>query len=364
MPPLSTQEVLMKNLPKKSNEVNFGKTLTGIEACPDGAGVLCQFSDGSCTGPFDLVVGCDGIKSAAKEYIEKNQITKDPSKREGPDASIYMGIRIRYAVQDDSDSSDNGGPQTLQQFFADGAFALVGKYGNGKNRPPCSAGYLIYLDDDYLGPFKKKGRSQSSGAVAENADWSQDRKRSTEETQKGMLAQVSQFNVPTQDVSDIAANAERFFDLGVYFHNPFSFAGWSKEVPSSNGAYVALCGDAAHAMPPFLGQGSNQAVQDAFCLASKVLEYNDSLDREKIGCQNTDEDESPTHKDLGTLLKEYEKTRWLPTASITLKAAILGYLETGGPNGFYSKFRDAFFLVLSRVGVATKVLLDAATPKV
>lgn len=49
--------------------------------------------------------------------------------------------------------------------------------------------------------------------------------------------------------------------------------------------------------------------------------------------------------------------------SITIKSALIGYLETGGVNGFYSKFRDGFFRTMGVIGVAKKVLLDAATPK-
>ena len=64
------------------------------------------------------------------------------------------------------------------------------------------------------------------------------------------------------------------------------------------------------------------------------------------------------------LLREYESVRWLPTTSITAKATILGYLETGGRAGFYAKFRDAFFSTLTAVGITAKVLMDAATPKV
>jgi hypothetical protein len=49
---------------------------------------------------------------------------------------------------------------------------------------------------------------------------------------------------------------------------------------------------------------------------------------------------------------------------MTVKAAIIGYLETGGRDGFYAKFRDIFFRFLNFVGVPKKVLLDSSVPKV
>ena len=61
-------------------------------------------------------------------------------------------------------------------------------------------------------------------------------------------------------------------------------------------------------------------------------------------------------------MKEYEKIRWFPTTSITVKAAFIGYLEVG-EKGFLSKFRDGFFTVAGKLGIARKVFLDAATPK-
>jgi hypothetical protein len=67
------------------------------------------------------------------------------------------------------------------------------------------------------------------------------------------------------------------------------------------------------------------------------------------------EDKPPN---LNQVLRQYQNVRFSPTASITIKAAILGYLETGGRNGFYGKFRDLFFRILDLAGVPKKVLVS------
>ena len=87
-------------------------------------------------------------------------------------------------------------------------------------------------------------------------------------------------------------------------------------------------------------------------MAAKILEYNSQV-------QRSDPSSKP---DLKTSLKEYENRRWLPTTSITAKAALLGYLEVG-QGCIVGYFRDAFFFVMGKVGVAKKIFVDAATPK-
>jgi salicylate hydroxylase len=345
------QEALAQTLPKDEKmKLQFGKQLVGISSLGED-GAHCEFSDGTTDGNFDLVVGCDGVKSAVKEYIEKGKISPDPSKREGNAAAIYAGIRIAYAVQDGDLSEGVKDKLAVEQTFADGAYVFKGTFGNGPNRAPCNCIFIISMDKDHNGPFgKKKTVSSQVEAAAENADWSQDAKKTNDESRKQMLDQLAATGVGNEQIISTVSKADRFFNLGVYFHNPFSLAGWTKDIPLSGGSFAVLCGDAAHAMPPFLGQGANQSIQDAYCLAQRIRAYNSQLDTEH-------------EQDLKPLLKEYETARWKVTTYITAQAAILGYLETGGPNGFYAKFRDVFFKTLVLLGVPVKVLMDSATPK-
>ncbi len=60
-------------------------------------------------------------------------------------------------------------------------------------------------------------------------------------------------------------------------------------------------------------------VESSCSLAAKIHQYNSQL-------QSDAEDSSNIKQDLMSLLKEYESRRWLPTTSITAKAAFLGEL--------------------------------------
>lgn len=100
-----------------------------------------------------------------------------------------------------------------------------------------------------------------------------------------------------------------------------------------------------------MGQGSNQAIQDAYCLVSKIYEYNANIAQGVEG------------PGLNKLLKEYERIRWFHTFKILLNTCFLGYLETGGENGVFSKFRDLFYKSTGMIGIAQLVLLSAAVPK-
>lgn len=65
-------------------------------------------------------------------------------------------------------------------------------------------------------------------------------------------------------------------------------------------------GDAAHAMPPFLGQGANQAIQDGLCLAQQL---------QLVGSH---------HSDVSDAFKAFEAKRKPHTTQLALKSYFLG----------------------------------------
>ena len=66
---------------------------------------------------------------------------------------------------------------------------------------------------------------------------------------------------------------------------------------------------------------------------------------------------------LKGLVREYQSKRYLHTLQLSLKAFVLGFIETlPGPLG--ALFRDNFFKIMARVGVVSFVFLDGAKPKV
>jgi salicylate hydroxylase len=332
------QRVMHNALPADS-PVQFSKQLVDIRpSSEDQDASECVFADGSTFGPYDLVIGCEGISS-----VTKNTVDGKPS-RSTEKSAIYSGIRIRYAVSylDDDDETS----ASLIQHFGNGAYALNGVYGAGDGGKKTRCIYIVYLDPETLGPFSNPGRSRKRDRVVEeNPDWNEEK---TPRLQQEMIAQLERAGICSKELSDTIMRSEQFFELGSYFHSPFGK--WSGKVDGSN-AWVALCGDSAHALPPFLGQGANQAIQDAFCLTQAVQRYND-------GVANNDD------VSLGDVLADYERIRWPAIFDNLWKAAIVGYLETGGPDGLYSRFRDLLFKSLFLIGFASRVLLSAATPKV
>ncbi len=125
-------------------------------------------------------------------------------------------------------------------------------------------------------PSSSSSSSPDPAPPGENPHWTQDRRASRDRVANCLEVLRSACVPGGDDVGEILRHSDRSFDLGVYLHNPFSRNGWVREVQRAKtdnigrplfgnegtGKFVVITGDASHAMPPFLGQGANQALQE------------------------------------------------------------------------------------------------------
>ena len=259
-----------------------------------------EYADGA-SESFDLVIGADGIDSRAREAVDG-----------GESPPNYSGIRIVFGCTP-SGSQARADVNTAHQWFADGAYCLVFT-GGGDGKKQHNVALCI----------------QDAARRDENAAW-----RAKPAAKEETLALMRDKGMP-QSVIEVTEACDRFFDVGVHYHDVLN--SWSDAFGT-----ITLVGDACHAMPPFLGQGANQAMQDALCIATELS---------KVG------DEHATVKDA---LVAYEGIRKGPTAAIMQSSRFIGALETGA--GPVSLFRDIAFTIAGAFGITGKVFLSGAMPR-
>ena len=301
-----------------------------------------RFADGRHSAPFDLIVGCDGIKSNVRASMF------------GPYASKSSGIRIVFgctgdgvvcaAAEDARPESEHG---EIHQRFGDGCYALV--YTAGGPAGPKQHNVAVCIADDADldenaewrrsdgSAERVSGLSSGSSAASakDDADGGDEDARRNARARSAALSALRRYAMP-KSVTDVAERCDRFFDVGVRYHDPLR--AWSDDL-----GVLALAGDACHAMPPFLGQGANQALQDAWVLAEELGAMRENTAEEKKAA-----------------LRRYEAIRKPPTTAIMLSSRVIGFVETG--SGLVSVARDAAFGVLGRLGIAGKIFLKNAVP--
>ena len=145
------QRLLHEELMKDHNiQVQFGKRLSGLDYSDSDSGISLQFADGGSTGPYDLVVGCDGIKSVVKDFVNTGKTSSDGVDNKGSSPAIYSGIRITFAIQEGDENEDDPSGAQFTQFFGNGAYALTSVYGAGKGKPVAKGAFLIYGESRYV----------------------------------------------------------------------------------------------------------------------------------------------------------------------------------------------------------------------
>jgi len=272
-----------------------------VDVHESASGVRLEFATGEYSPEFDLVVGCDGINSAVRREVTGEAVTQP----------VYSGIRIFFAVA--SAGTYPKPPGEFQQWFGDGVYCLVYTAGSGPDQKDLMA---VCVHQDVK--------------ADENADWQQGA-----DDKAQCMAILKQKGFPAAAVA-MAEASERLFDIGVYYHD--TIPTWSSE------GRVVLLGDSAHAMPPFMGQGANQAIQDAYCLATNLGKVGSEFDS------------------MQSALKAYEDVRKPPTSAIMLTSRLNGFIET--QSGVGATVRDLLFKILGSLGIVGQIFVQNALPRV
>eukprot|EP00899_Mesostigma_viride_P011332 jgi/Mesvir1/2019/Mv06199-RA.1 len=301
---------LADSLPKRT--LRLGKELVDLELKNpggEGGGVTCFFTDGS-SESFDLFVGCDGIKSIVRRKVLAGTTQTKPR---------YSGIVMQYGVTAPlSPPQGAGAPggaghrppgstNTAHQWFGDGAYAL--SYTGGG----------VGAKQDMVVLCRQEKEEKAPGT-------------DMEKMRTDVLSRLERKKMP-QDLINLASVCERFFEVIVYDHEPA--ATWNM------GGCVTIMGDAAHAMTPFIGQGANQAMQDAYSLALKLVDLN-----------------SGKFRSLGEALTAYETVRKNPNAIIMECSRLLGLVET--LSGVGAVGRDCALYASGKLGLGGMIFIGGA----
>lgn len=205
------QRVLAGALPPGT--VQFGRSVVGAVEGPEG--VVIRFADGS-TAEADLLIGADGIHSKIRGVLST------PAAPVSEGVMAYRGLIPAARVPTEIDMRTSAmwlGPQR--------SFLVY----------PVSAGAVLNVvafsptNLDVLESWTAPG--DVGELAAAYAGWD-------------------------QRVLGIIAAMDETFRWGIYDREPLNQ--WS-------GARITLLGDSAHAVTPHLGQGANQAIEDAITLA-------------------------------------------------------------------------------------------------
>lgn len=299
------QRILSEQLEQLGCEVRRGDEYKVINVERDG--VLC-FADASKV-QFDLVIGADGVKS-----IVRNTMNVDNKRR-------YSGFRVYWAVDCHEDFKQSVRDQyikygELKQWFGSGVYVIHYLGGSKGNEVPLLS--IAFQDSSYV---------SNGDGVKENESYM------TSDVLQDGLNKMKRTNMP-QHLLDQYSNAKRLVDTPVY---EYEAKKWSSEEYRT-----VLVGDSGHSITPFLGQGANQAIQDAYVL-SKCIASNDY--------------------DYWAAIKEYEGIRKSPTTALVKASWFVGNLETQR-SALGTFARDNLFKTFFKVGVLQKLFVQSCTPNV
>eukprot|EP01040_Poterioochromonas_malhamensis_P000127 gene127-133_t len=361
-----------------------GKRLKSIEEDKATQKVSLQFDDGTEERDFDLVIGADGVRSKVREYTQQANKTLFSS----IPGFQNTGLRVAQCLTP-LRGSVNADPKTaakLQDLMAKMKHNCSGEIhqwcGDGSNVLTLNVGGIETTHNVFISIYK-----ESSETLHEpNLGWRSANESKSDIKKRLYDAGFDEFHDLHYLLDAVSLTGGQIFEVGIR-DSTSPLRSWS-----SKSGRILLIGDSAHAMSPFLGQGANQALQDAFCLASLIFHYNQGtrlplVDKINSGKVFAFENyylnvffgylycvirrlfdawaiikvSQPTK--IQSLALEFEKRRKFHTFFIAAGSRILGNIQTlGGVPGFW--FKRFFFKLLSALNLVHAILLAPMKPVV
>ncbi|ARJ04306.1 FAD-dependent oxidoreductase [Cnuibacter physcomitrellae] len=212
--------ILVEHAEAEGARLHYGAKVTGLEQAEDG---VTLDIDGAPRGPFDLVIGADGLNSTVRDLIGIE------TKPEPTGMGIWRTFVSRPASVESSE--------------------------------------LYYGGPVYIAGYTPTGEDTMYAFLVEKA---QDRFGvSDEEATRIMLEESRAYDGPWNDIrADLEAGATANYTW---------FTKHVVEEPWNRGRVVVI-GDAAHSCPPTIAQGAAQGLEDAFVLTELLVER-DTLDQ-------------------------------------------------------------------------------------
>lgn len=242
--------------------VRLSAACVGVENRPDGAEL--RFSDGTVVAA-DIVVGADGVRSTIR-----NHMVRDEPRFSGQ--TVYRGLvpaeRVPFL-----------GEAPVSQIWA----------GPGKHFVcyPVAAGRLVNFV-----------------ATVPSTEWHPEFWSEPGKVQD-VIKEFEDWHATVRGVIEAADSITRWA-----LHVRDADFGWSR-------GNVTLAGDAAHPMVPFMAQGANQGIEDAFALAACLRQFTHE-----------------GHEGIATALRRYEAMRRPRAALVQRKSADMARLfhSSGEPS--------------------------------
>eukprot|EP01039_Chlorochromonas_danica_P004086 gene4086-4469_t len=370
--------------------------------------VTLQFGQGvGAEGEFDLVIGADGVQSTVRNFTShpnETVLTYLPFGKWLPGAyGVFpTGLRVAQCILplaaptggrekiNYDEQSTNKLCESFRQHLGDGCNLITLIIGEQDRAYKVLV--VIYPQDSNIVTSSQDRRDRWHPRGAEIIP------ELSKRIQKGGFGRQSTLQYFLQQCSK---QDGLVFDLSIR-DQLLPLRSWSSE-----SGRIVLVGDSAHTTSPFLGQGANQAIQDAFCLVSMIFKVNNATlswpDRDSLVNQSLMRDSTSLNlfnscvvflkwmlylttaplrpiyslwmfglallsrknvpNRLQEAVQEYERIRKQHCFVLTLGARLVGYFDVlGGKLGYLLK--TLFFAMLQWTGLGKWIFLAPIRPVV